>query len=689
MVRRNTPKAAKTDANPDTKETPSSTRTSRAKKASESEASASDITDTTDASAVNHDTKETDVDTGKSEDAVASKATPKKRRGSTKTTTGTDMETSTDVNVSMYKAGDGVDETVQVDKADGDGVSAIDMDVDVNADTNASISTDTVTETQAEVGANAEVDTTKKEGKTSRKGDKKNKKDNKVNKKQSGKRDKGGSQQVQDGKKGPPKDPLLGAGPKAPILANPVMPMNMPMNVPGGVPMRPPMQHMGMNTHTHPRAHMQPLPHTAHPHTRGPRPGAPQRGNGPKMGANGPKTGANGPKMGARKGPGAVVQPHLLTKKEPLTKKEVKDKTVDALAKMAQATWGDKSNVKFRAETVTKIYREHILGTQFSSHRLQVLEINQYLERYLWPNYKPDSKDKTHVLSLCVMINEKFRQGVPAWDAMIGVTSCDGEVDEAPAGDAKSDNQERFSAFMAEVRNLTVEASEDVSMAELARLVQLHVNLSKSLENSVVRQEVLPCVSLGVWTHVTDVRRQKELKQSSRIARQWKTLNKRTSQITALNETALYPSEQTLFDPNVVPDEYYSEGVLALPKLNLQFLTFHDYLLRNLNLFRLESTFEIREDIIDSVKRMPARLDGDNLVQFDGWSRMAMPTSDFSIIEVAKPELGHFRPRRVRADITIDLRLCRPAIAAEWEGLRRHDILFLCCVQVGVLCERA
>lgn len=30
------------------------------------------------------------------------------------------------------------------------------------------------------------------------------------------------------------------------------------------------------------------------------------------------------------------------------------------------------------------------------------------------------------------------------------------------------------------------------------------------------------------------------------------------------------------------------EGCLALPKLNLQFLTPHDYLLRNFNLFRLE-----------------------------------------------------------------------------------------------------
>ena len=45
-------------------------------------------------------------------------------------------------------------------------------------------------------------------------------------------------------------------------------------------------------------------------------------------------------------------------------------------------------------------------------------------------------------------------------------------------------------------------------------------------------------------------------------------------------------------------------GCLALPKLNLQFLTLHDYLLRNFNLFRLESTYEIRQDIEDSVSRM-------------------------------------------------------------------------------------
>lgn len=43
---------------------------------------------------------------------------------------------------------------------------------------------------------------------------------------------------------------------------------------------------------------------------------------------------------------------------------------------------------------------------------------------------------------------------------------------------------------------------------------------------------------------------------------------------------------------------------LALPKRNLQFLTLHDCLLRNFNLFRLESTYEIKHDVEVVVTRM-------------------------------------------------------------------------------------
>lgn len=66
---------------------------------------------------------------------------------------------------------------------------------------------------------------------------------------------------------------------------------------------------------------------------------------------------------------------------------------------------------------------------------------------------------------------------------------------------------------------------------------------------------------------------------------------RRPSQLEELNEMPLYPTENIIWNESIVPTEYFSgEGCLALPKLNLQFLTLHDYLLRNFNLFRLEST---------------------------------------------------------------------------------------------------
>jgi intron-binding protein aquarius len=83
---------------------------------------------------------------------------------------------------------------------------------------------------------------------------------------------------------------------------------------------------------------------------------------------------------------------------------------------------------------------------------------------------------------------------------------------------------------------------------------------------------------------------------------------RRTSQLQALNEMPLYPTEDIIWNENIVPTEYFSgEGCLALPKLNLQFLTLHDYLLRNFNLFRLAKTknkliFQMRSD---KTLRMP------------------------------------------------------------------------------------
>ncbi|KAE8747342.1 hypothetical protein FOCC_FOCC005984, partial [Frankliniella occidentalis] len=159
---------------------------------------------------------------------------------------------------------------------------------------------------------------------------------------------------------------------------------------------------------------------------------------------------------------------------------------------------------------------------------------------------------------------------------------------------------------------------------------------------------------------------------------------RRASQLELLNEMPLYPTEDIIWNENIVPTEYFSgEGCLALPKLNLQFLTLHDYLLRNFNLFRLESTYEIRQDIEDAVSRLNPWKAEDDSVYFGGWARMAQPIVNFAVVEVAKPNIGENHPSRVRADITVNLNV-RREIKNEWENLRKHDVCFLITVRPSV-----
>ena len=154
---------------------------------------------------------------------------------------------------------------------------------------------------------------------------------------------------------------------------------------------------------------------------------------------------------------------------------------------------------------------------------------------------------------------------------------------------------------------------------------------------------------------------------------------KRRSQRAALAALPLYPTEEVLWDENLVPSLNYSgEGALALPKLNLQFLTFHDYLLRNFNLFRLEATYDIREDLGDVLRRVGPRPspDGSSVV-FSGWARMALPFASFAIVEVRKPNVGDTKPAGVTAEIKYDTSVLRGPVREEWDGLKQHDVLFL------------
>ncbi|TPX64939.1 hypothetical protein SpCBS45565_g05517 [Spizellomyces sp. 'palustris'] len=164
---------------------------------------------------------------------------------------------------------------------------------------------------------------------------------------------------------------------------------------------------------------------------------------------------------------------------------------------------------------------------------------------------------------------------------------------------------------------------------------------------------------------------------------------KRPSQIELINALPLYPDEDFLFDETTVPatQQFPNTHCLAIPKLNLQFLTIHDYLLRNFTLFRLESTYEIRQDIEDVVQRIAPqhnidRRTGEDQTVFTGWARMGAPIDMFQIVDVGPPKLGDTKPSLVKADVTVNIFKYTDSIRKEWESLRPRDVLFLLTVQM-------
>ena len=158
-----------------------------------------------------------------------------------------------------------------------------------------------------------------------------------------------------------------------------------------------------------------------------------------------------------------------------------------------------------------------------------------------------------------------------------------------------------------------------------------------------------------------------------------------------IDSLPLYPTEALLFDTSVLPassTSYSGLTPLPLPKLNLQFLSLSDYLLRNFHLFRLEASYQIREDLAYAVGRLHPSLSGGETV-FDGWSRMAAPLRRFAVVGVQPPLLGELVPREVTAEVEVDLKPFVGAVRSEWEEIREYDVLFLVTVRARLASGQA
>lgn len=151
-----------------------------------------------------------------------------------------------------------------------------------------------------------------------------------------------------------------------------------------------------------------------------------------------------------------------------------------------------------------------------------------------------------------------------------------------------------------------------------------------------------------------------------------------------MQQISIVPTERSLYDETLLHNETYDgTGPLAVPKLNLQYLTLHDFLWRSFQLQQAEAFYEIRKDMEAIVRRLKPQLarGPGGATTFTGFSKMAIPIEKPAIIDVLPPLVGEIEPAHVRAEVVLDISRLGDRVQSEWDNLRPKDTVFLLAVQ--------
>jgi intron-binding protein aquarius len=148
-----------------------------------------------------------------------------------------------------------------------------------------------------------------------------------------------------------------------------------------------------------------------------------------------------------------------------------------------------------------------------------------------------------------------------------------------------------------------------------------------------------------------------------------------------VRDMPVLPTEKVLYETTFLRNESYDGSrPLAIPKLNLQYLTMGDFLWRSFILYRAESFYGIRKDMEDVVKRVKSKGKGAN-VKFGGVSKMSLPIMKPAVVDVAPSKVGDEHPAYVRAEIILDVSRLQHPVRRDWEQLRPDDVVFLLAVE--------
>ena len=150
----------------------------------------------------------------------------------------------------------------------------------------------------------------------------------------------------------------------------------------------------------------------------------------------------------------------------------------------------------------------------------------------------------------------------------------------------------------------------------------------------------------------------------------------------AIKDLNIQPTEAELYDPSFLRNESFNGSrSLAIPKLNLQYLSVGDFLWRSFILYRCEQFFEIRKFLEAIMKRLQPVGTDLNDVKFKGFSKLALPVTKPAILEAAPAKVGHEQPAFVRAEVTLNVSKLADSVRREWEALRPEEVVYLLAVR--------
>jgi intron-binding protein aquarius len=142
----------------------------------------------------------------------------------------------------------------------------------------------------------------------------------------------------------------------------------------------------------------------------------------------------------------------------------------------------------------------------------------------LWPFFDQNAS-LNHVISICLIVNEKSRQHVCPWGKKIAKKREKQGFDFCII-DAFGSDSDKFTNLFQRVIHLLLDG--DVSMSLQCSLLVFLIQSFQSLENQLVCTESLKLVTIGIWSNLAhESRRENILDEYPPLRKLWNSANKK------------------------------------------------------------------------------------------------------------------------------------------------------------------